>query len=235
VKILALIPARGGSRGIKKKNIKSLDGKPLIAYAIEAAKASSFISDVIVSTENVEIAEISKSYGASVPFIRPDLLASDASPTIDTMVHLVKWLKTNGKHYDAICLLQPTSPFRSKEDIDRAIEAFISKGADCLVSVVQVPSHYNPHWTFKVDEEEDTLYLTTGEKSIIPRRQELPKAYVRNGAIYITKTNVLLNQKSIYGKSIAYHEMDEKRSINIDTMEDWHKAEAYLENQHKNT
>ena len=231
MKILGLIPARGGSKGIKKKNIKLLGGKPLIQFAIESVINSKSIDEVVVSTDDIEIAEISASLGATIPFIRPAHLAADNSPTIDTMVHLMEYYQNNDVFYDAICLLQPTSPFRTSEDIDKAVQSFKEHDYDSLISVVPVPHHFNPHWTFKVNEDSNTLFLSTGEETIIPRRQELPKAYVRNGAIYLTKADVILKQKSIYGSKIGYYEMDEDRSVNIDSMVDWEMAEEYLRNK----
>lgn len=222
--ILALIPARGGSKGVPGKNIKHLAGKPLIQYSIDVAKQSNYCKEVLVSTDDENIAKIAKDLGANIPFMRPDNLAADASPTLPVIQHALHHYKENNIHFDAVCLLQPTSPFRTVAFLDKAIETFIEKKTDCLVSVQEVPHHYNPHWTFLADDNEQ-LHIATGEQQIIPRRQELPKAYHRDGSIYITKTDVLLEQNSLYGNSISYIVSSPEWYVNIDTLEDWQKAE----------
>lgn len=221
--ILAVIPARGGSKGVPGKNKKLLNGKPLIQYSIDAALQSKHISEVVVTTDDEEIIAIAKSLGANVPFERPKHLAEDATPTLPVIQHAVSHFETQGKHFDAICLLQPTSPFRPKGFLDEALETFQEKGTDSLVSVLEVPHQYNPHWTFEPNEN-GVLQIATGEQNIIPRRQELPKAYHRDGSIYISKTNVLMHENSLYGNSVAYIVSDEKFYVNIDTIEDWEKA-----------
>lgn len=227
--ILGLIPARGGSKGVPRKNIKLLNGKPLIAYTIEAGLQCSEIQELIVSTDSEEIAELSRKSGAGVPFMRPAALATDKSPSIDTVIHAVEFYTSKGQHFDAVCLLQPTCPFRTTEDITSAIATFKNKEADSLISVREVPHEFNPHWTFEVEEKTGFLKIATGEKQIIPRRQELPKAFHRDGSIYIVKTEVLLSQRSLYGENIAYHLSVNPVHINIDTQEDWIRAEQELQ------
>jgi CMP-N-acetylneuraminic acid synthetase len=221
--ILAVIPARGGSKGVPGKNKKLLNGKPLIQYSIDAALQSKYISEVLVTTDDTEIIEIAKSLGANVPFVRPAHLAEDITPTLPVIQHAVSFLEDKGKHFDAICLLQPTSPFRPIGFLDNALETFQEKQTDSLVSVLEVPHQYNPHWTFEPNKD-GILQIATGEQQIIPRRQELPKAYHRDGSIYITKTNVLMEENSLYGNSLAYIVSDENYYVNIDTLEDWEKA-----------
>ncbi|PTX61495.1 N-acylneuraminate cytidylyltransferase [Kordia periserrulae] len=223
MKTLAIIPARGGSKGVPGKNKKLLHGKPLIQYSIDAALQSSYISEVLVTTDDLEIVELAKSLGANVPFVRPKHLAEDNTPTLPVIQHAVSFLEKEGKHFDAICLLQPTSPFRSKGFLDSALETFQERQTDSLVSVLEVPHQYNPHWTFEANEQ-GILQIATGEKNIITRRQELPKAYHRDGSIYIMKTNVLMEKNSLYGDSISYIVSDEKYYVNIDTLDDWKKA-----------
>ncbi|MEM9823701.1 MAG: acylneuraminate cytidylyltransferase family protein, partial [Bacteroidota bacterium] len=157
MKILGLIPARGGSKGIPGKNIKRLGGKPLIEYAIAAGLASRAIERVVVSTDDETIAQLSRQLGAQVPFIRPADLATDQSPTIDTVIHAITFFQDQGVEFDAVCLLQATSPFRSAEDIRNAIHTFRQSGADALISVREVPHTYNPHWVF--EEEAQSGYL----------------------------------------------------------------------------
>jgi CMP-N-acetylneuraminic acid synthetase len=159
-------------------------------------------------------------------------LAQDTTPTIDAIIHALQWYKNQNIFFDAVCLLQVTSPFRTLEFLDNAIEKFIKSDCDSLVSVQRVPHEYNPHWTFEVNAA-GNLKIATGETEIIPRRQELPTAYHRDGSIYITKTEVLLQQNSLYGKSTAFIESDPHFYVNIDTMEDWKKAEEMIQNKSK--
>lgn len=224
MRFLAIIPARGGSKGVPGKNKKLLNGKPLIQYSIDAALQSKYIDEVVVTTDDEEIIGISKSLGANVPFVRPKHLAEDTTPTLPVIQHVISYFETEGKHFDAICLLQPTSPFRPKGFLDKALETFNEKQTDSLVSVLEVPHEYNPHWTFKPNEN-GVLEIATGEKNIISRRQELPKAYHRDGSIYITKTNIIQQESSLYGNSIAYVVSDAAYYVNIDTQKDWQKAE----------
>jgi CMP-N,N'-diacetyllegionaminic acid synthase len=224
MKILGLITARGGSKGIPFKNIKLLNHKPLIAYTFEAAKQAKLLSDIIISTENAEIIKVANELGLEVPFVRPLELATDTASSIDVVIHAIKYLESNGKYYDAVCLLQPTSPFRKIGFIDDAINIFLQKDVDCLLSVLQVPHEFNPHWTF-LENESGNLKLATGEKEIIKRRQELPKAFFRDGSIYITKTSVLKEKHSFYGETIGYIESDSDYFCNIDTIRDWELAE----------
>ncbi len=149
MKILGLIPARGGSKGVPRKNIKLLGDKPLIQYTIEKALACTSLTDVIVSTEDPEIATISRNLGAQVPFLRPAGLAEDSTPSIDVVIDVLLQLKRSHINYDAVCLLQPTSPFRAQEEIEECISKFILTEADSLISVKEVPHQYNPHWVFQ--------------------------------------------------------------------------------------
>jgi CMP-N,N'-diacetyllegionaminic acid synthase len=226
MRILAIIPARGGSKGVPGKNIKLLNGKPLLAYTSEIALQSDYLTEVMVSTEEAQIKEVAKSLGIKVPFIRPTELAQDTTPTIDVVIHAIKWYEKQSVFFDAVCLLQVTSPFRTVEFLDNAIMKFIKSGCDSLVSVQKVPHEYNPHWTFEVNHE-GNLKIATGEDKIISQRQKLPITYYRDGSIYMTKTEVLLNQHSLYGKNIGYIESSSEFYVNIDTLADWKKAEEF--------
>lgn len=223
MKILGIIPARGGSKGIPDKNIRLLDSKPLIQYTAEIALQSKLLEKVILSSESVKIIEAAKSVGIEVPFIRPEALSQDHTPTIEVVRHCLEFYKSQGIHYDAVCLLQVTSPFRKVAFLDEAIRTFIASGADSLVSVQQVPHEFNPHWVFEPDSE-NRLKIATGDSQIISRRQELPVAYHRDGSIYITKSDIIEDKNSLYGDSIAYIESEKEFHVNIDTMEDWEKA-----------
>lgn len=231
MKILGLIPARGGSKGIPGKNIKSLAGKPLLAYTFDSAKNSTLLSKIILSSDDPDIIRVAQQIGLETPFVRPSDLASDISPTLPVIIHALRFFEEKGKKYDAVCLLQATNPFRRKGMIDEAIQKFIDADADALVSVLPVPHEFNPHWIFEPNSE-GLLSIATGEKTIIPRRQDLPPAYFRDGAIYITKAKVLLEKHSLYGEKLAYILGDESRYVNLDTMRDWEKAEELVKKLH---
>ena len=227
MRILGIIPARGGSKGVPGKNIKLLNGKPLLQYTSEIALESKFLTDVILSSDDNQIIKVAKSLGIQVPFLRPEELAQDTTPTIDVIIHALRWYENQAIFFDAVCLLQVTSPFRTVAFLDQAIEKFIASGCDSLVSVQKVPHEYNPHWTFEVNPE-GNLKIATGEDQIISRRQELPEAYHRDGSIYIMKTEVLLQQHSLYGKSTSLIESTPEFYVNIDTLADWEKAEQMI-------
>ena len=232
MRILGIIPARGGSKGVRGKNIKLLNGKPLLAYTAEIALQSKYLSKIILSSDDQAIIAVAKSIGIQVPFIRPSALAGDQTPTIDVIIHALQWFESQDVFFDAVCLLQVTSPFRMVEFLDKAITKFIASGCDSLVSVQKVPHEYNPHWTFEVNPE-GNLNIATGEDKIISRRQELPAAFHRDGSIYLTKTAVLLQQHSLYGKSISFIESQAEFYVNIDTLTDWEKAEQMIINKQK--
>jgi CMP-N-acetylneuraminic acid synthetase len=229
MRILGLIPARKGSKGVPDKNIKLLAGKPLLQYTSDMAIKSNLFSKVVLSTDSEKYRKIGISLGLSVPFLRPENLSTDSAPTIDVIIHTLNYFENIGEYFDAVCLLQTTSPFRSKETLNMAVEKFINEDTDSLISACKVPLEFNPHWTFKQNAK-GLLDLTTGENNIISRRQDLPEVYHRDGSIYITKTSVLKNQHSLYGNSISYIETDSKSNINIDSMKDWNRAEEYVKN-----
>jgi len=226
MKILGIIPARGGSKGIPGKNIKLLGGKPLLEYTVEAAKASKLLSRVILSSDDNEIIAVAEQLQLEVPFIRPSELAQDNTPSIEVVKQALKFFEENGEKFDAVCLLQVTTPFRKHELIDRAIGKFIKGNFDTLISVREVPEEYNPHWVF--EEKEGLLRVSTGENEIISRRQELPKAYHRDGAIYITRTSVILQNNSLFGKNIGFIDTTESPYVNIDEPADWKIAEELI-------
>ncbi len=233
MEILGLIPARGGSKSVPRKNIKKLNGKPLLEYTVEAAKESKKLAHLILSSDEKDIINIAKELKVDVPFVRPTHLAEDTSPTLGVIQHALRFYKEKEINFDAVCLLQVTSPFKTGKFIDDAIDKFVNTGCDALVSVQKVPDEYNPHWVFK-ENPEGQLELVTGEKNIISRRQDLPDMYHRDGLIYITKTSVLLEQNSLYGNKLAYIKSPYVSTINIDTVEDWKKAEAFLNSEEYN-
>lgn len=224
MRVLGLIPARGGSKGIPNKNIKLLKGKPLLAYTTEVALKSKLLTKVIVSTDDVTIAKTAKNLGVEVPFLRPSELAQDNTATLQVILHALQWYAAQNIYFDAVCLLQVTYPFRTLSLLEDAIKKFEDCKSDSLVSVQKVPHTYNPHWTFKVNSK-GFLDIATGELEIINRRQDLPEAYHRDGAIYITSTNVLLEQHSLYGKYTNFIVSPTNLFVNIDTHKDWEIAE----------
>lgn len=228
-KILALIPARGGSKGIKDKNIIFLAGKPLIAYSIEAAKYSKYIDDIIVTTDSEKIAEISKQYGASVPFIRPAELATDTSKTIDAVLHAIRTLETMGKEYDVLVLLQPTQPLRTNNDIDEALEVYYKNKEEGLVSVSFVDD--SPLLIRSISNEGKLLNLLSQNSTC--RRQDMPEYYKVNGCIYINKIDEINENMSFNDNKVPFI-MRKEHSVDIDELSDLWMAEYYLQTDKKN-
>lgn len=222
--ILAIIPARGGSKELPRKNIAPFMGKPLISRTIEQAMAVNYIDKVVVSTDDVEIATISKSYGAEVPFYRPDDLSDDKSKTIDAVLHAVNVFDTHKEFYELIILLQVTSPLRNSDDIKKSIEFFVDDThAKSLVSITKVTQ--NPAW-MKVISKQNYLENYFVDEFPSKRRQDLPVLYIPNGAVYIAEKENLLKEKDFYIKPVSYYLMDALRSIDIDTEIDLRIAES---------
>lgn len=225
---LAIIPARGGSKRIPRKNLVLLGEKPLIAYSIEAAKKSKKISKIIVSTEDEEIAEYSRKLGLEVPFLRPKELAQDTSTQNEVILHTLNEVESQNVKIDAVVLLQPTSPFRTETHIDESIKLFEVTGADTVTSVRKSKEHPFYTWTLKNDELVP-FFLFKQQYTI---RQELPPAFIENGAVYVISRNVL-NEGKIYGKKIVPYIMDEQSSIDIDTHDDLLHAESIINSKTK--
>ena len=218
---LAIIPARGGSKRLPRKNVLDLNGKPLIAYSIEAGLDSSYIDKVVVTSDNDEILTISKKYGA-ITINRPNELASDTATTFDAIKHAVD----NYEKYDYIVLLQPTSPLRDRDHIDKAIELLESKNADAVVSVCKMD--HSPLWSNTINDSLSMTGFLKGEV-LNKRSQDLKEYYSLNGAIYICDTKKLLKEKSFFLKeSIFAYKMDRKSSIDIDKEIDFKIAEYLL-------
>ena len=229
MRILGVIPARGGSKSIPRKNIYPLKGKPLILYAVEEAKKSKHITDLIVSTDDNEIASIARSAGVEVPFIRPAELSDDKSPSYPVIMHALDIMESDkGIKYNYLIMLQPTAALRKVKHIDESLEMLVSSKADTVVSVVQVES-YHPLRMKKLIGKEKYLinYIDQGYENMIPR-QELPKVYIRNGAIYATTIESLHRDKSLVGKDCRGYEMGIRESINIDTIADLKMCEILI-------
>jgi len=225
--ILGVIPARGGSKGIPHKNIRDMQGKPLIAHTIEKAKQSRYIDRLIVSTDDPKIADVARSYGAEVPFLRPAELASDSSRAIDAIKHaLVTMEDLDRKKYEYIVYLEPTSPNRSAKDIDDATDLFLHSDADSLASVVEA-TQYHPI-LMKTIENGYLKPIYKDEPEGMPRQEYTPKAYMRNGAVYIFRRGNVL-QRILWGQTILPYVMPIERSACIDDMNDWYLAEIWMQ------
>jgi CMP-N-acetylneuraminic acid synthetase len=227
LRVVAIIPARGGSKGIPRKNIRLLAGKPLLQYTAEVALASKYLTRTILSTEDMEIAEVGRRCGLDVPFMRPIELAQDDTPTLPVLQHVMCELEKMGDQYDAVCVLQPTSPLRKAEDIDGCIRLLSESEADSVVTVLPVPPEHNPHWVYFQDDR-GLLRLSTGESAPISRRQLLPPAFHREGSVYVTRRSILMEQNSLYGPKVSGFLIDASRSVNIDNFKDWSRAETLL-------
>lgn len=224
MKILVIIPARGGSKGIPHKNIKPLAGKPLIHYTIDVARQIVANEDICVSTDDPEIIQCVEDYGLKVPFVRPSELATDTAGTYEVLLHALKYYEQQGKTYDVVILLQNTSPFRTSEQVKEAL-ALYNSNLDMVVSVKECSA--NPYYCVFEENTEGFLNICKGNGNIT-RRQDAPKVYEYNGAIYV------INPKSLkemplykFTKRIKYV-MDEKSSLDLDTMNDWHMAELLI-------
>ena len=226
MKILAIIPARGGSKGIPRKNIKPLAGKPLIAWTIETALQAQGIDRVIVSTEDEEIALVAKKFGAEVPFMRPLDLAQDDTPGIAPVLHAIEQLSD----YDWVLLLQPTSPLRSTEDIEGIIQICRDEGAPSAVSVTQASKH--PFWMYQRDDR-NRLQPLIPNRPEVTRRQDLTAAYALNGALYLARIDWLIQNQGFIGSETLGYVMPEERSVDLDTPMDWLWVEYLIERMHE--
>ena len=212
-----MIPARGGSKGVLRKNVRFICGRPLISYTIETAlKVQHLLYRVIVSSEDEEIATIARQYGADVPFLRPPELSGDNVPTLPVLRHAVEFVeKQDGIILDWVLLLQPTDPFRSEEDIRAALDLAQEGGCDSVISVVQV---FSVHPILMKRIEDNRLLPYCIEEKEGTRRQDYqPPAYMRNGAIYLTRRKVLMEKNSIWGEVIRPYVMPQERSIGVDS------------------
>lgn len=223
--LVALIPARSGSKRLPGKNIKLLDGLPLIAWTIRAARASGCFNDILVSTDDAEIADVARAWGASVPWLRPTELATDTARSVDVVLHALDRYEQEHGTVGGMMLLQPTSPFRSSSTIQEAACRFFDLGADPpVVSVSQAENH--PAWTFSI--EDSRMQPFCGWGSLQLRAQDLPLAYTLNGAIYVFAPARLRAKQSIFSEDMhALIMLDHKESLDIDTMEDWDAAERW--------
>lgn len=227
MKILYLIPARAGSKGLPQKNIKILGAKPLIEYTIDFVLDNIKENDELcISTNDVEVVRLCNELNVAIPFVRPDELASDTASTYDVIIHAIKHYENNNKHFDLVLLLQPTSPFRSQIDFENLIKNY----NDDLEMVVSVKSSKeNPYFT--LFEENDNGFLDKSKKGNFQRRQDCPEVFAFNGSMYLIRVDALKKRPISEFKKIKKLIMPEERSIDIDTMADWVLAEFYLNKQ----
>jgi N-acylneuraminate cytidylyltransferase len=224
MKVLCIIPARRDSRGIPGKNWKLLNNKPLVGYSIDIAKQSKYIDEICISTNSDEVIEIATNhYHLNVLFTRPEELSLDTTSSHDVLIHAVEFYESQGKTYDAILLLQPTSPFRKVEFINECIEIFKKSDCDMVVSVCETP--LNPYYNLY---NETDGFIHRSIPSNFTRRQDCPKTYLVNGSIYVISVNSLKNQQLHDMKKVIKYEMPEEFSLDLDTLNDWEKAETIL-------
>ena len=221
VGLLGVIPARGGSKGIFRKNIKYFCEKPLIAWTIEAALQSNCIDRLIVSTDDEEIASIAVGLGAEVPFLRPESLATDATPGIIPALHALEKLPD----YEWLMLLQPTSPFRSHQDIDLIWEFCFAQQAASVVSICEVQKH--PYWMYQMDDDQ-RLTSFISDAPVVTRRQDFSPVYAVNGALYLAKSEWLSSRKSFITDETLGYVMPPERSVDLDNELDWHWGEFLM-------
>lgn len=230
-RILAITLARGGSKSVPRKNIRPLLGKPMIAYTIEEALKSKFITHYVVSTEDKEIAEVAKTYGADVPFLRPEELATDTTASKPCLQHATTFMEDQlGRPFDYVVELMATNPLKTVEDIDTALEKLISTGADSVIGVIQIHDQHPLRVKKIVDDKLVDFCLPEPNEA---RRQDLqPDAFLRNGSIYAMKRDVLMIQDRRYGtENSRPYIFSPERSVNVDSLEDWYLAEMRLKNR----
>lgn len=229
VEILGIIPARGGSKGILRKNMRSLAGKPLMTYTIEAAQASQLVGRIVVSTDDSEIAALATELNCEV-LQRPAELAQDETPMVPVIRHAVNTLaETDGYEPEITLILQPTAPIRRAEHVDAALRLLLDSDAGSVVSVCPVPGHFNPEWQFLITPQ-GLLQTCSGQilSDIRTRRQELPITYSRNGAIYAFRTKLFLQTGTLYVEPCMPYLMKNEDSVNLDSEADFWLAEHYL-------
>jgi CMP-N-acetylneuraminic acid synthetase len=229
IRVVALVTARGGSKTVPRKNLKLLGGKPLIGWSIEAARLSKHVARTILSTDDEEIAATGRAYGAEAPFLRPGELAQDTSSHISVAQHAIRWLREHGDDPDYILLLQPTSPFRTSEDIDAAVALADARRPVAVISVCEMERH--PFLGKRI--ENGMLMDFLPWPASYPRRQDLGQAYALNGAIYLNRTASLMNDATFHPAGSLAYIMPPERSMDLDTPWDFHVAELIMKDLHE--
>lgn len=231
IELTAIIPARGGSKGIKRKNLYELCGKPLISYTIQAAKDSRYVKDIIISTDSPKIAEIAASYGARVPFMRPKKLAADNSRRNEVIFHALDWLRNHDNLYKFFIYLQPTSPLRDSIEIDNAVEFLLYKNGRAVLSVTEAKYNLCLFNTLPDDLRMSRFFENSREDF---NRQEMPTYYRLNGAIYISEVDYFYQNGGFIGEETFAYIMPPKKSIDIDTLDDIDYATFLIESSSSN-
>ncbi len=230
MRTLGVITARSGSKGIKDKNIRNLNRKPLIAYTIESALQSQYIDEVMVSTNSENYADIARKFGANVPFLRSEKNSTDTAKSVDVLLEVLDEYKKIGQEFDNVVLLQPTSPLRTCRNLNEAFQLFYDRNADSVVSVCEC--EHNPKLSNTLPVDLNLSRFVDSE--FIRRRQDLEKFYRLNGAIYISKVDVLKEKKSFYGKHSYAYIMEQRESIDIDSELDFEYVEFLVNKFYKN-
>lgn len=224
--VLAIILARGGSKRIKNKNIRLLNGKPLIYWTIDSAKRSKYIDRLIVSTDSKDISDIARTFGAEVPFLRPKHLALDTTTSESALLHAVKWIDENEKKsYSYILLLQPTSPLRTTQHIDKALETLIGKKAHSLISVTQL--HKSPSLTYRVNKN-ISIHNLSDSNNVVCGSKKDENIYYQNGALYIIRTDIFFKSNHLSSAKTIFYPMNKYESIDIDEESDLKLAEFVM-------
>lgn len=220
--VLGLIMARGGSKGLPRKNLRQFGGKPMIAWTVEAGKQSQCIDRLILSSEDEEIIETVRPLDCEIPFVRPENLATDESSPIEVIRHAIDSLPDK---YDYLVLLQPTSPLRIANDIDRCVELCYQKQAPACVTITETEK--TPYWMYELQEDQRMRPVISGEKRVV-RRQDLPKTFALNGAVFVARSDWIIHQNDFLGPDTIGYEMPRSRSIDIDSETDLVLANAIL-------
>jgi CMP-N,N'-diacetyllegionaminic acid synthase len=228
VSTLGLIPARGGSRGVPRKNLRVLGGKPLVAWAIEIAKAASRVDRVVVSTDDEEIADVCTRHGAEVPFLRPAELARDETPDRPVYDHAVEWLAERADYRpDVVVWLRPTAPLRKPRDVDAALDLLLDTGCDCVRSVCAAEHH--PLWMRTLQGDRLRPLLETGDETTFHQRQLLPPVYRLNGAVDVVRSSSVAHTDGLFGGDVRGYVMPAERSVDLDSELDFAFAELLVE------
>lgn len=224
LRVLGVVTARGGSKGLPGKNIRPLCGKPLIGWTIDVARASSTIDAVIVSTDAAEIAAVAEQFGAEVPFIRPPELSGDTASSIDVVVHAIDTLALGGRHFDIVVLLEPTSPLREPSDIDIGVQKMIDTRAEAVVSVCRAECTH-PAFMFR-KKEDSRLVPYMGAQPTGLRRQDIESVYFLEGTLYASRVEVLKAKRSFYHEGTVAFEVPKWKSLEVDDIDDFCMIEA---------
>jgi CMP-N-acetylneuraminic acid synthetase len=230
--VLGIIPARGGSKGIPRKNIRLLAGKPLLAYTAAAALGAKSLTRIILSTDDLEIAAIGEAAGLEVPFLRPAELAVDSTPMVDVVLHALRWVESAGQSYDAVCILQPTSPLRSAATIDRCVSLLFDREVDTVISVRPVPTEFNPHWVY-FETSDGLLQPSLKNCAEVPCRQQLPTAYHADGSVFLARTQTIIEHHTLKSGTLLGAISPEREAVDLDTEQQWQALERQLRVAHE--